>query len=220
MDPNLGMWTDHYYYRCIAHEILRHKLEHTSTVCISMAPKSLPPKIPGIGESHLKQWLRQWYNLKLVFLSSQYLECLGKPICAMLYAYCGVCSMLVPQNFMCHASGIVVNLSTYQSGVQQSKLERMCVNSFEPCSRHIILLVPTFLSVGTCTVVDVIIGTPSGTHMTTVIDIATFWNADLIFWISSKFVARWYIEWPCLRPVWPNPVVGLEYWTAIVTAIG
>jgi hypothetical protein len=70
--------------------------------------------------------------------------------------------MLVPQNFMCNASVTAVNLFIYKIGFHAVNLEGCVANSFEPCSIYIkllILLVPTFLSVGTCTVVDVIIRT-------------------------------------------------------------
>ena len=77
------------------------------------------------------------YNDSTILPDDKYLEFLGKLFCAILYAYCGVCSMLVPQNFMCNASVIAVNLSTYQIGFHAVNLEGCVVNSFEPCSIHI-----------------------------------------------------------------------------------
>jgi hypothetical protein len=112
--------------------------------------KRVYPKIPGIGESTPETVVETMIQSETcvptfhnTFLPhncvplSQYLEFLGKLFCAILYAYCGVCSMLVPQNFMCNASVIAVNLSTYQIGFHAVNLEGCVVNSFEPCSIHI-----------------------------------------------------------------------------------
>ena len=64
-----------------------------------MAKKEFTQKFPVLGIQHLKQWLRPWFNLKLVFQHSitphncvplsHYLEFLSKLFFPIHYTYCG-----------------------------------------------------------------------------------------------------------------------------------
>jgi hypothetical protein len=106
----------HFCYRCIAHEILKHRHETHPTVCVKYDTKEFTHQVQVLVSQHLKQWLRLIQSETSVvrfhntFLShncvslSQYSEFWGKLFCAILYTCSGVFSMLVPQSFRCNAS--------------------------------------------------------------------------------------------------------------------
>jgi hypothetical protein len=61
----------------------------------------------------------------------QYLEFWGKLFCPTLYAYYGVCFILVPQSAMCYASEMGGDLVVHHFDSPITNTLKLMVNSFE-----------------------------------------------------------------------------------------
>ena len=90
---------------------------------------------------------QQWMMVLITVLTHQFLEIVSKLFCAILYTYSGVCSMLVPQFFLCCASQMGENTFIDCFASIRGNILELRINIFGPCSIHAIVQGITFLTI-------------------------------------------------------------------------
>jgi len=128
----------------------------------------------------------------------QYFKYLGKLFSAILYAYYGVCSILVPWSTMCYASEIGRNLFRHYFDSTVTNTLKLRVNSSELCFVHIGICDTTrnsiFIGWNMCySQFNILSHVPAEIWLPHMVQ-NEFGYSDLIFWFSSKNESRWYID--------------------------